>query len=242
MPDILVEGKEVARRFSQGGSDIYALQPASFEIRAGDRIALLGRSGSGKSTLLHLIAGLDTPTGGLLRWPALGPHDALRPGFVGIVFQAPSLIPTLNVVENIEVPLRIAGNAFAFATATAIFNSTYNAQSRVDAELTNGADVTLTGTTSHPASELLAELRAIPGVAAAEPMMHRFAYVGADLQDMFGINPTTIGKLTTISNAYFANHDVRPAWLDRLGAWLCSIDDRGRHRPCPGRRMPVVDD
>ncbi len=98
--------------------------------------------------------------------------------------------------------------AFAFATATAIFNSTYNAQSRVDAELTNGADVTLTGTTAHPASELLAELRAIPGVAAAEPMMHRFAYVGADLQDMFGINPTTIGKLTTISNAYFANHDA----------------------------------
>ncbi|MDH2347466.1 ABC transporter ATP-binding protein [Bradyrhizobium sp. SSUT77] len=110
MHDILVEGKEVTRRFSQGGSDIYALQPASFEIRAGDRIALLGRSGSGKSTLLHLIAGLDTPTGGLLRWPALGPHDALRPGFVGIVFQAPSLIPTLNVVENIELPLRIAGN------------------------------------------------------------------------------------------------------------------------------------
>jgi len=110
MPDILVEGKVVTRRFSQGGSDICALQPASFEIRAGDRIALLGRSGSGKSTLLHLIAGLDTPTGGLLRWPALGPHDAIRPGFVGIVFQAPSLIPTLSVVENIEVPLRIAGD------------------------------------------------------------------------------------------------------------------------------------
>ncbi len=98
--------------------------------------------------------------------------------------------------------------AFAFATATAIFNSTYNAQSRVDAELTNGADVTLTGTTSHPAGELLSELKAIPGVVAAEPMMHRFAYVGTDLQDMFGINPATIGKLTTISNAYFANHDA----------------------------------
>jgi putative ABC transport system permease protein len=98
--------------------------------------------------------------------------------------------------------------AFGFATATAIFNSTYNAQSRVDAELTNGADVTLTGTTSHPADTLLSELEAIPGVAAAKPMMHRFAYVGADLQDMFGINPATIGKLTTISNAYFANHDA----------------------------------
>jgi len=52
--------------------------------------------------------------------------------------------------------------AFAFATATAIFNSTYNAQSRVNAELTNGADVTLTGTTSHPAGDLLSGLKAIP--------------------------------------------------------------------------------
>jgi putative ABC transport system permease protein len=98
--------------------------------------------------------------------------------------------------------------AFAFGTATAIFNSTYNAQSRVDAELTNGTDVTVTGTTTHPASHLLSALRTIPGVVGAEPMMHRFAYVGADLQDMFGINPATIGKLTTISNAYFANHDA----------------------------------
>jgi ABC-type lipoprotein export system ATPase subunit len=110
MPDVLVEGRDVARRFSQGGTEISALQPASFAIRAGDRIALLGRSGSGKSTLLHLIAGLDAPTSGVLTWPALGRNDALRPRHVGIVFQAPSLIPTLSVVENVEVPLRIAGD------------------------------------------------------------------------------------------------------------------------------------
>jgi putative ABC transport system ATP-binding protein/lipoprotein-releasing system ATP-binding protein len=106
MPDILVEGKDVARRF---GHDILALQPASFVIRSGDRIALLGRSGSGKSTLLHLIAGLDAPTGGTLSWPAPGGNRTLRPTYIGIVFQAPSLIPTLSVVENVEVPLRIAG-------------------------------------------------------------------------------------------------------------------------------------
>ncbi len=94
--------------------------------------------------------------------------------------------------------------AFAFATATAIFNTTYNAQSRVDAELTNGADVTVTGTSTHPAGTLLKELQAIPRVVTAEPMMHRFAYVGSDLQDLFGINPAHIGKATTISNAYFA--------------------------------------
>jgi ABC-type lipoprotein export system ATPase subunit len=109
MPDFLVEGKDVARRFSQGGSDILALQPASFAIRSGDRIALLGRSGSGKSTLLHLIAGLDAPTGGALSWPALARNAALRPTYIGIVFQGLSLIPTLSVIENVEVPLRIAG-------------------------------------------------------------------------------------------------------------------------------------
>ena len=110
MPDVLVEGREVTRRFDQEGSDVLALQPASFAIRSGDRIALLGRSGSGKSTLLHLIAGLDTPTGGALSWPALGRNSALRPTYIGIVFQAPSLIPTLSVVENVEVPLLVAGH------------------------------------------------------------------------------------------------------------------------------------
>ena len=109
MPDVLVEGKDVARRFSQGGSDILALRPASFAIRSADRIALLGRSGSGKSTLVHLIAGLDAPTGGALSWPTLARDSALRPTYIGIVFQAPSLIPTLSVIENVEVPLRIGG-------------------------------------------------------------------------------------------------------------------------------------
>jgi ABC-type lipoprotein export system ATPase subunit len=109
MPDVLVQGKDVARCFSQGGSDILALRPASFAIRSADRIALLGRSGSGKSTLVHLIAGLDAPTGGALSWPALARDSALRPTYVGIVFQAPSLIPTLSVIENVEVPLRIGG-------------------------------------------------------------------------------------------------------------------------------------
>ena len=110
MAEILVEGAKVTRRFQQGDVDVYALRPASFMIHAGDRIALLGRSGSGKSTLLHLIADLDAPTSGQLTWPALGRHGALRPKRIGIVFQAPNLIPTLSVVENVELPLRLAGD------------------------------------------------------------------------------------------------------------------------------------
>lgn len=99
--------------------------------------------------------------------------------------------------------------AVSFAVSTAVFNTTYNAQSRVDAELTNGSDVTVTGTTASPPSEKLAALKALPGVAAAEPMQHRLAYVGNDLQDIYGIDPLYIGKVTNISNAYFANGNAR---------------------------------
>ncbi len=99
--------------------------------------------------------------------------------------------------------------AFSFATSTAVFNTTYNAQSRIDAELTNGADVTVTGTTVAPAGSRLAELKALPGVAAVQPMQHRFAYVGTDLQDLYGIDPAQIGSATRMYGAYFKGGDAR---------------------------------
>jgi putative ABC transport system permease protein len=97
----------------------------------------------------------------------------------------------------------LAGLAFAFGVSTAVFNTTYVAQARVDAELTNGADVTVTGTTDNPPSRRFDRLRALPGVAAAETMQHRFAFVGNDLQDLYGIDPRTIGRATPMSNAFF---------------------------------------
>jgi putative ABC transport system ATP-binding protein len=109
MSDAFVEGVDVARRFQQGDVVLDALRPASFTVRAGDRIAIVGPSGSGKSTLLQLIADLDTATSGYLRWPALGASGALRPKHIGIVFQSASLLPTLSAVENVEVPLRLLG-------------------------------------------------------------------------------------------------------------------------------------
>lgn len=102
----------------------------------------------------------------------------------------------------------LTGLAFAFGVSTAVFNSTYAAQSRVDAELTNGADVTVTGTTDAPPSRMLPRLRALPGVAAAAPMQHRYAFVGNDLQDLFGIDPRTIGDATPMSNAFFGGGDA----------------------------------
>src|SRR4029079_3020955 len=95
-----------------------------------------------------------------------------------------------------------------FAVSTAIFNTTYQAQSRVDAELTNGSDVTVTGSSAVPAGQVMARLATIPGVIAAVPMQHRFAYVGTDLQDLYGIDPGAIGRAATMSNAFFGNGDA----------------------------------
>ncbi|AYG69727.1 MULTISPECIES: ABC transporter permease [unclassified Rhizobium] len=107
--------------------------------------------------------------------------------------------------------------AISFAISTAIFNATYNAQSRVDAELTNGSDVTVFGTLEKPADVHLAALAALPDAAAAEPMQHRFAYVGSDLQDLYGIDPQRIGHATSLSDAYFSGGNAT-ATLTKLAA------------------------
>lgn len=93
--------------------------------------------------------------------------------------------------------------AVSFAVSVSVFNTTYMQQARVDAELTNGADVAVTsGQTGLPA-DLLTRVRALTGVSDAEPMQHRLAYVGNDLQDIFGIDPATIGRATPMSDAFF---------------------------------------
>ncbi|MDE2017495.1 MAG: ABC transporter permease, partial [Hyphomicrobiales bacterium] len=91
----------------------------------------------------------------------------------------------------------------------------YQAQGRVDAELTNGADVAVTGTTSAPASDAMAKLAALPGVASSATMQHRYAYVGKDLQDLFGIDVKTIGGATKLADAFFGPGGARAA-LDAL--------------------------
>ena len=118
MSDILVRAKGLRREFGNG-SPVVAIADATFEIHEGDRIALVGPSGSGKTSLLHLIAGLDRPSAGVIEWPALGGAGDLRPGPVSIAFQGPSLLPPLTVLENVALPVLLAGGAEANATAAA---------------------------------------------------------------------------------------------------------------------------
>ncbi|MCB0982759.1 MAG: ATP-binding cassette domain-containing protein, partial [Ilumatobacter sp.] len=120
MNPLIVHAQDVARTFGQGPGAVVAVHSVSCEIHAGDQIAVSGASGSGKTTLLHLLAGLDTPTTGTISWPAIGARADLRPGPVAVVFQAPSLLPPLDVVENVALPLLLAGADRRSARAAAM--------------------------------------------------------------------------------------------------------------------------
>ncbi|MFG2666705.1 ABC transporter permease [Streptomyces sp. NPDC048387] len=107
--------------------------------------------------------------------------------------------------------------ALAFAVSTSVFNATYRQQAEVDARLTNGADVTVTeppGTSTGPGA---ASALHVAGVRHVEPLVHRFAYVGSDLQDLYGVRPATITSATSLQDAYFAGGTAR-ALMHRLAA------------------------
>ena len=94
--------------------------------------------------------------------------------------------------------------AISFAASTATFNATYQQQAEADAQLTNGADVTVTeppGLKVGPAAA--AGMQSVAGVRHVEPVQHRFAYVGADLQDLYGVRPASITGATSLQDAYF---------------------------------------
>ena len=119
-PDLVVRAVDVARTFGTGPTAVVAVHGVGCEVKAGDLVALMGPSGSGKTTLMHLLAGLDTPTVGTVDWPAIGTVGQLRPGPIAIVFQAPSLLPSLDVLENVTLPLLLQGLDRRTAPTTAL--------------------------------------------------------------------------------------------------------------------------
>ncbi|ARP65054.1 ABC transporter ATP-binding protein [Mesorhizobium sp. M7A.F.Ca.US.006.04.2.1] len=102
--------KGVGKVFSNG---VTALSDVDLTIREGDFVSLLGPSGCGKSTALRLIAGLSTPTSGVLDWRGGGSLDRSN---IGFVFQEPTLLPWANVFDNVWLPLRLKGISRAKAT------------------------------------------------------------------------------------------------------------------------------
>lgn len=157
---------------------------------------------------LRLSNGVIASNGSLLR-------ALIRPACGAL---APIVAAALSrQARRLTAGIAMTALAISFAVSTAIFNATYNAQLRVDAELTNGADVTVSGTSEMPADAHLAALAALPDTAAAEPTQHRFAYVGADLQDLYGIDPPRIGRATSLSDSFFSGGSAAAA-LAKLAA------------------------
>ncbi|MBI2468536.1 MAG: ABC transporter ATP-binding protein [Candidatus Rokubacteria bacterium] len=116
-------------RLPSGGRVLTILDGVTLDVPAGEFLAIAGPSGSGKSTLLGLIAGLDRPTAGSIRLDgvALGALDEdalarLRREKIGYVFQSFHLIPTLTALENVAIPLELAGAPDALARARALLD------------------------------------------------------------------------------------------------------------------------
>ncbi|TAK18834.1 MAG: ABC transporter ATP-binding protein [Acidobacteria bacterium] len=125
----MIELINVSRTVTSGAGPLTILHPTSLRFERGQAVAITGASGSGKSTLLGLIAGLDSPTTGQIM---IGAEDIttldeetlarLRGSKIGIVFQFFHLIPSLTALENVMVPLEIAGARDARARAQALID------------------------------------------------------------------------------------------------------------------------
>ena len=109
---------------SSGAAELVILKDISLKVMPGEAVAIVGASGSGKSTLLGLLAGLDTPSSGEVRLDGTDlfaldedGRAALRSRLLGFVFQSFQLLPALNALENVMLPLELAGEARASALA-----------------------------------------------------------------------------------------------------------------------------
>jgi putative ABC transport system ATP-binding protein len=114
--DAVLIADEVSKQVSSPEGDLTILADISFRIATGDSVAIVGESGAGKSTLLALLAGLDLPSHGriwlngneLTRLDEDG-RAAVRASSVGFIFQSFHLVPSLNALENVMLPLELAG-------------------------------------------------------------------------------------------------------------------------------------
>jgi len=113
---VMVSARDVSRRYGEGDAAVDALKDVTVEFLCSQFSAIMGPSGSGKSTLMHCLAGLDTVTAGSVHIGDVelsGLSDkqmtALRRDRIGFVFQSYNLVPTLTALENITLPIDIAG-------------------------------------------------------------------------------------------------------------------------------------
>jgi len=127
--EVVLEARQLSKQVSSPEGTLTILSEVSFQIFAGESVAVVGPSGAGKSTLLALLAGLDLPSSGqvLLNGQNLSELDedgraGVRADNVGFVFQSFHLVPSLNALENVMLPLELAGHRNAREPARTIID------------------------------------------------------------------------------------------------------------------------
>jgi putative ABC transport system ATP-binding protein len=122
----MMELRDVTKHYLQGRRVVEALRGVNLRVQAGEFVSIMGPSGSGKSTLMHLLGALDTPTRGEVFFQGRALHSLsdrelsrLRRNCIGFVFQFFNLLPTLTAVENVALPLFLAGTPRRRALAPA---------------------------------------------------------------------------------------------------------------------------
>jgi putative ABC transport system ATP-binding protein len=127
MPDVMIAVQHVFKSVTDSTGSLTILRDIDFTLDKGETAAIVGASGSGKSTLLSIIAGLDTPSSGTVHIDGVDlfamnedQRAALRAQKVGFVFQSFQLLGNLTALENVMLPLELAGRRDARATAAAM--------------------------------------------------------------------------------------------------------------------------
>lgn len=146
---------------------------------------------------------------------------AVRPAAAGLSMMAAAMMARRR--RPLARATVLLGLALAFAVSTATFNATYQAQAEADAQLTNGADVAVSESPGvRVGPDAAAALAGVSGVRGVEPVQHRYAYIGADLQDLYGVRPDSISGVTALQDSYFQGGSAR-ALMDTLASAPDSI-------------------
>ena len=127
MPESIIAVRGVCKSVQDASGSLDILRDIDFSVSKGETAAIVGASGSGKSTLLAIMAGLDTPSAGQVLLAGQSMFDlsederaAVRAQHVGFVFQSFQLMPNLTALENVMLPLELAGRSDARSAATAM--------------------------------------------------------------------------------------------------------------------------
>jgi putative ABC transport system ATP-binding protein len=188
--EAIVRAESLGKTVPSGTTGLTILSDISFQVRPGEAVAIVGASGSGKSTLLGLLAGLDTPSEGRVH---INGHDlfaldedgraGVRARMVGFVFQSFQLLPAMTALENVMLPLELAGNAQAAAEARQML-------ARVGlAERLNHYPKQLSGGEQQRVAIARAFVTAPSLLLADEPTGNLDAATGSQIIDlMFGLN------------------------------------------------------